>query len=114
MIRRDRFIAFEVHNPIRDKKTRGRAFQKRHRAGTVRFNKEAAWYPAYEEELMRFTGDSEATLDDQFDSTATLFIGFEKAPDVEDEDSISDEDIEMARQATAARKSSGRNAITGY
>ena len=114
MMERDRFISFVVHNPISDKKTRGRTFQKRHRAGAVRFNKQAEWYEAYHEELQRFTGDSEALLDDQFDSTATLFIGLEKAQDVEQEDEITQEDLEFARLGDVYRKSAGRSAVTGY
>lgn len=114
MLARDRFISFVVLNPVSDKKVRGRAYQRRHRAGTVRFNKQAEWYEDYFEEQMKFTGDSDALLDDQFDSTATLFLGLEKSADVEAEDEISEEDIEMARQGDAYRKNSGRNATTGY
>lgn len=114
MIERDRFISFNVINPVNDKKVRGRTFQKRHRAGAVRFNKDAEWYEGYHEELMRFTGDSEATLDDQFDSTATLFLGLEKGVNIEAEDEVTEEDLEMARQGEMLRKASGRNARTGY
>jgi len=90
MLARDKFISFSVLTPINDKKTRGRTFQKRHRAGAIRFNKTAEWWDNYHEEVMKFTGDSEATLDDQFDSTATLFLGIDKAPEIEEEDAIDD------------------------
>jgi predicted phage terminase large subunit-like protein len=114
MIKRDKFISFVVLNPVSDKKVRGRTFQKRSRAGAVRYNKSAEWYENYHEEVMKFTGDSEATLDDQFDSTATLFLGLEKAPEVEEEDGIDEVDLELARQGDAFRKNSGRNSTTGY
>lgn len=114
MLARDKFISFVVLTPINDKKTRGRTFQKRHRAGAIRFNKGAEWWDNYHEEVMKFTGDSEATLDDQFDSTATLFLGIDKAPDLEEEDAIDESDLELARQGDAYRKNSGRNAVTGY
>ncbi len=114
MLARGIFISFTVLNPTADKKVRGRAFQRRHRAGAVRFNKAAEWYENYHEELMKFTGDAEALLDDQFDSTATLFLGIEKAPEVELEDEITQEDLEFARQGDRFRKQSGRNATTGY
>jgi predicted phage terminase large subunit-like protein len=114
MLKREKFIAFQVLNPTTDKKTRGRPFQRRHRAGAVRFNKEADWYADYHEELMRFTGDSEALLDDQFDSTSTLFLGLDKAPEIEDEDAITEEDLEFVRAGDAYRQNSGRNATTGY
>ena len=114
MLLRDKFISFNVLTPTSDKKVRGRTFQKRHRAGAVRFNKEADWYGEYYEELMRFTGDSEALLDDQFDSTATLFLGLEKSPDVEEEDSISQDEIEFRSRGDELRKNSGRSLVTGY
>ena len=114
MLARGTFISFTVLNPTQDKKTRGRAFQRRHRAGAVRFDKQAAWYEDYHEELMKFTGDSDALLDDQFDSTSTLFLGIEKTPEVEIEDSITEEDLEFSRQGDRFRKQSGRNATTGY
>src|SRR5271166_2758727 len=69
MLRRGIFIGFEALASVQDKKARGRAYQRRHRARGMRFAKECYWYPGYENENMRFTGDSEAVLDDQFDST---------------------------------------------
>ena len=72
---RNKFLNCFPINPTRDKATRGRPFQKRMRAGAMRFDKEASWYPGYEAELLRFTGFSEAVLDDQFDSTAILVKG---------------------------------------
>lgn len=114
MLRLDKFINFEVLNPVTDKKTRGRPFQKRSRAGAVRFNKAADWWEDYKDEILKFTGDSEALLDDQFDSTATLFLGLERAPEVEADDSITEEEIEFARQSEMARRVSGRSVVTGY
>ena len=114
MLVRDRFISFTVLNPVSDKKVRGRAFQKRTRAGAVRFNKLAEWWDDYREEILRFTGNAEAVLDDQFDSSATLFLGLESAPETEDDDALTDEDIEMARQAESMRKAGGRSMVTGY
>ena len=51
-------------------------------------------------------------LDDQFDSTATLVLGFEKMADVEPEDFDSDEEIEM--RTFDPRKALGRSQVTGY
>jgi predicted phage terminase large subunit-like protein len=98
--------------PIKDKATRGRAFQKRMRAGSVRFDKSAGWYPGYEAENLSFTGHSEARLDDQFDSTATLFLGLDQAPDL-DEDDFEDEGEREMRRGDP-RRSAGRSAVTGY
>ena len=115
MQRRDIWISYEAITPIGDKKVRGRAFQKRHRAHGMKFAKDSYWYPGYEAELMRFTGDSEAVLDDQFDSTAILSRGLEEYTLGEDEsDYLTESEEEFAAMSQALQKVTGRNATTGY
>lgn len=102
---------------IKDKATRGRPFQKRHRSGMMRFDMGADWYAGYEQELLRFTGNSQATLDDQFDSTALLVTGFENyKPNVEEDDFMEEEELSLREQAIQRRKaaSGGRSQVTGY
>lgn len=99
----------------KDKAIRGRTLQKRMRAGGCRFNKEADWYPEYEEELCKFTGSTQSTLDDQFDSTSLLAIGFDKFMDrVEEEDFLEEEELELRFRARQRRPADGRNQVTGY
>ena len=112
MLDRDKFLNLVALTPIKDKATRGRSFQKRHQARATRYDKEASWYPSYEAELMRFTGVSDAVLDDQFDSTATLFIGFDMVANVVEEDFTSEEEDYLVMNDP--RKTQGRNATTGY
>lgn len=109
---RDIYMNIRIINPIKDKASRGRPFQKRHRAGSMRYDKQAEWYPEYEAELMRFTGTGDALQDDQFDSTAILIKGFETASEVEDDDFMGEEELEMIRNDPRAY--SGRCATTGY
>lgn len=101
--------------PVKDKAVRGRAFQKRTRARAMRFDKRASWYAEYEYEILRFTGVTEATLDDQFDSTATLMMGFEKAAEVEVDDFKTEEEEDFDHVSYALRsKHDGRSQVTGY
>lgn len=109
---RGKFLNCYPINPIKDKASRGRSYQKRSRAGAVRYDKEAAWYAAYENEILRFTGVSDAVLDDQFDSTATLFLGLDISPEVEEEDFVDEDDLEMQRNDP--RVTGGRSKVTGY
>ncbi len=109
---RDLYINIQDIPSVHDKATRGRPFQKRHRAGACYFDKSADWYPEYEYELLRFTGTSQATLDDQFDSSAILVRGLEIAPRVEEDDFESEDEIELRR--TDPRVMGQRNAVTGY
>lgn len=113
MMRTGVFINFVEVLPIKDKASRGRAWQKRMKAWACRFDKEADWYQPYEEECLRFTGVTEARLDDQFDSSALLALGFESLPDAEEEDLMT-EDEWMANRKKNQRQQTGRNATTGY
>lgn len=106
------FINIQPRPSVKDKATRGRSFQKRMRAGACRFNKEAEWYPDFEQELLRFTGHSEAALDDQFDSAALLSLGFEEMHLLDKEDFYTEEEEEFERHA--GKRVTGRNHVTGY
>lgn len=116
MQKRGKYLSIFPRAPISDKATRGRPFQKYHRAHAMRFDKNASWYLGYEEELMKFRVESEATLDDQFDSTALLVAGFEGMAEVESDDFTSEEDFQMEWESRRLRKTVvlGRSAQTGY
>lgn len=109
---RKKFLNCLPLNPTKDKAARGRPFQKRMRAGAVRYDKDASWYPAYEAELLRFTGYSDAVLDDQFDSSAILVKGLDQMPEPDEEDFLDDEELEFRAQQTRVRD--GRSKVTGY
>lgn len=114
MLKLDRFLNIVALLPIQDKKARGRSFQKRHKTRNMRYDKRAAWYKEYEDELLLFTGDSEALADDQFDSTATLSKGLELDTDVDEEDSMTEEELEFMAASKAIQENSGRSPVTGY
>ena len=109
---RNRFINFVVKTPIRDKASRGRAYQRRMKAGQCKFDKQADWYPGFEDENLRFTGNSDAAADDQFDSAALLALGFEDLANVEEEDLMDEEELDMIEQDP--RRKLGRSKVTGY
>jgi hypothetical protein len=109
----DIYMNIEVLNPVKDKGIRGRAFQRRMKAGMVKFDKQASWYGPYEEELLRFTGVAQARLDDQFDSTATLFLGIDMLGSLEEEDLEEPDEIEEEEQVYY-KQVGQRNTITGY
>jgi len=109
---RDCWLNCFVINPVRDKAARGRPYQRRMRAGGMRFNKEAEWYPAYEAENLRFTGTSDALHDDQFDSTAILVKGFDELAELDEESFMDEEELEMAH--APPNHQAGRSEVTGY
>jgi predicted phage terminase large subunit-like protein len=98
--------------PVKDKATRGRSYQKRLRAGSIRVDKDTSWWPGFEAENLAFTGQSEARLDDQFDAPATLFLGLDRTGDLDEEDFENEDEMEMRRQDP--RLTAGRSSVTGY
>jgi predicted phage terminase large subunit-like protein len=114
MQKRDCWINYTALTPIMDKKARGRPYQKRSKAGGVRYYTEASWFPNYKEYLLLFTGDSEAVEDDEFDATATLFLGLEKMPETEDDDAVTEDELEFNAMSDSYRRDSGRSPVTGY
>ena len=109
---RNIWLNCQVINPVTDKAVRGRPLQKRMRGGGCRFDKRAEWYSAYESELLRFTGRSDAAADDQFDSTAILAKGLEHMAEVEQDDFMEDDELDMI--FNDPRKLIGRSTVTGY
>jgi hypothetical protein len=65
-----------------------------------------------QQEMLRFTGYSDATLDDQFDSAALLSLGFDDMHQLDDDDFVPPEDYEFRRRDP--RLEQGRNRVTGY
>lgn len=98
--------------PVKDKAVRGRPFQRRHRSNSMRFEKDRDGYVVYEEELMRFTGTSDALADDRFDSTAILVKGFDTLSELIDEDFMDEDELELLHGQPPG--ASGRSLVTGY
>lgn len=119
--RKDIYLNIEVLTPVKDKGVRGRSFQKRMRAGTMRYDMNGEWFQSYKQELLKFTGVAQAKLDDQFDSSATLCIGLDKLPVLEEEDLLEaqreSEEFEPDEDELAFTRQFGggeRNHVTGY
>lgn len=106
------WINFIPRTPITDKASRGRSFQRRMKGGGCRWDMEAEWFAPMKEEILGFSEEAEAALDDQFDSAALLSLGFEDVAEVEPEDVMEEEEIEM--RANDPSLYAGRNSTTGY
>lgn len=94
----------------KDKIARSRSMQGRMRAHGVRFDKEADWYPAFEDEIISFP---RAKHDDQLDAFAylgmLLDIIIEAPTKEEQEEEIYADELQSSGYAHA-----GRNRWTGY
>ena len=94
--------------PTKDKQTRARSFQARFRAGGVKFDKAATWYPDLEEEMVRFP---KARHDDQVDALSWLGLIVDQ---VQDADTPEEEDEFEYEKARRQHQQDGRSQITGY
>lgn len=109
MVERGVYLNLYPMVPTKDKLSRARSLQARMRAGGIRFNKDASWYPILEDEMARFPKDRH---DDQVDALSWIGLVLDKlveAPTQEEEDE--DAYLEMLSESNMH---SGRNNITGY
>lgn len=94
--------------PSADKKTRARSIQARMRIGSVKFNKDAEWYPPFEAELTRFPRD---VHDDRVDSLALIGLALDKIAVAQTLEEIAEDEYENEK---VLHMSSGRSSYTGY
>src|SRR3990167_1192938 len=96
--------------PTKDKRSRARAIQARMRAGGVYFDKEAEWYPAFEQELLQFP---KSTYKDQVDAIAWLGIAINELNEGPTSKQQALEDY-LEQMETYEPVYIGRDSLTGY
>jgi phage terminase large subunit-like protein len=78
------------------------------RAGGIRFNMDASWYPILEDEMARFPKDRH---DDQVDALSWIGLVLDKLVDAPTQEEIEEDEYnEMLSEA----EPTGRNSYTGY
>ena len=102
------YINIDDKTPTKDKDRRGKSIQARTRAGKVRFDKEAEWYPDLEEELTKYP---KFAFKDQFDAFAWMGLLLEEMVEPDTDQEIEDEEYEQAYREHVPQ---GRNVTTGY
>lgn len=113
MVRRGVFPNIELlkHMGL-DKVARAKSIQARLRAGGVKVDKDADWYPAFEDELAKFP---RATKDDQVDAFAYLGRMLDSMSEAATDQEIEDDDYyDELRQSRVDGGYDGRSRVTGY
>lgn len=110
MLRRKKFLNIEKAQVTADKIKRARSIQARMRSGGVEFNKEASWFPQFQQELLQFPRGKYA---DQVDAFAHIGLALDKMVDPRTAQEIIDEQYEEEVQ-TLYEFDAGRNYMTGY
>jgi phage terminase large subunit-like protein len=91
-----------------DKLTRAQSIRARMRAGGVKFDKQADWYPTLEDEVLSFP---RARHDDQVDSLAYLGLLLEKMIDAPTLTEVEEEEYQKELEQDGLM---GQSEITGY
>lgn len=109
MQERNLYLNLYPMTPTKDKISRARSLQARMRAGGIRFNKDATWYPILEDEMARFPRDRH---DDQVDALSWIGLVLDKIIEAPTQQEEEDEEYNnMINQSTSL---DGRSLVTGY
>jgi predicted phage terminase large subunit-like protein len=98
--------------PTQSKTMRARSIQAMHRSGSVKYDKEATWYDAFEAELMMVADSGpRGRHDDQFDAYAYLGLTVNQYFEAQSDEEIQEEEDE---ELMYDYLDMGRCATTGY
>ena len=112
MIRNRTYLNIHTETPVKSKTTRGRSIQAKHKAGAVRYDKEASWYPDFYSELQTITDSGpRGKHDDSFDAFAYIGLTIDQYFDAQSAQEIEDEEYD---QMFDDYMDQGRCASTGY
>ena len=105
------YINIEELPPIKDKEKRARPAQAKVKAGDVRFNQAASWWPTLLEELSQFP---KSKFLDQADAFAWLVFMINKMVDVKTTEEIKEEEYDIEVEQAYGTTDWGVSQITGY
>lgn len=106
------FLNINTGVPTKDKRSRAKAIQARMRAGGVYFDKQAEWFPTFEEELLQFP---KGQYKDQVDALAWLGIAINELAEGPTVEEMKMEDYYDRRQEFESESMYlDRNPTTGY
>lgn len=109
MMQRNVYLNLNPLAPTKDKMSRARSIQARMRSGGIRFDKDASWYPALEDEMVRFPKDRH---DDQVDALAWIGLTLDQIQEAPTDRELSD--LEYEEEFGNTLELVGRSAVTGY
>ena len=114
MQRRGKWINVVVIQSTQDKRRRAVSIQRRMRAGSVRWDMDAEWFPGVQDQMLRFTGYSKnAGVDDDVDMVALNSLAWEQWYELEQSD-FEGRDSDDDDRVPSPPRYSGRSTVTGY
>ena len=98
--------------PTQSKTMRARSIQALHKSGSIRYDKQAHWYPDFEAELLTVADSGpRGKHDDYLDAFAYVGLTIDQYYEAQSDEDIEDE---LYEEAFEDFSSMGRSAVTGY
>ncbi len=110
MPRQNRYLYIEAIPEVVDKRMGGQAIRGRMRAGGVKFDKNAEWYPEFESELLQF---DRGQHDDQVDMMKLFGLHLNSLIEAPTKEEINQEEYDAEFRQSGLFEP-GRSAVTGY
>ena len=112
MVRQRNILTINKETPTQSKTMRASSIRGMHKAGAIKYDKEASWWPGFHAELMMVAESGpRGKHDDMFDAFAYLGLTVDKFYDAQSDEEIEDEEYE---EAFEDMHSLGRCHNTGY
>lgn len=111
MYEKQQFMTITGVPSTADKMARGKPLQARMRMGAVQFQKDAEWYPAFEDEFARFPRD---VHDDQVDATTIIALAIQNMINAPTKEELEWEEFEEELYEYEMEQDEGFNFTTGY
>lgn len=112
MLRRKVFLNIVKMTPTQSKTMRARSIQAMHKSGSIRYDKDASWYPDFESELLTVADSGpRGKHDDYLDAFAYVGLTIDQYFEAQSQEEIEDEEYE---DELFNFSDMGRCAATGY
>jgi predicted phage terminase large subunit-like protein len=112
MMRQKTYINIHKETPTQSKTMRARSIQGAHKAGAIKYDKQASWYPDFESELLMVADSGpRGKHDDYFDAFAYVGLTIDQYWEAQSDEELEEEEYELAFEEM---HSMGRNPDTGY
>ena len=112
MMREATYLNINTITPTKSKTTRGKSIQAMHKAGAIKYDKEASWYPDFYSEMQTITDSGpRGKHDDTFDAFSYIGLTIDQYYSAQSQEELDDEEYEEEFEMFHDQ---GRCFATGY
>ena len=112
MMREATYLNINTVTPTKSKTTRGKSIQAMHKAGAIKYDKEASWFPDFYSEMQTITDSGpRGKHDDTFDAFSYIGLTIDQYYSAQSQEELDDEEYEEEFEMFHDQ---GRCFATGY